>query len=137
MRRSIVSQARRIQQTDRLSSNVEEFGQTPGDGFPWTKVGFGRAISGNTVTIYPGEVQYRTDEPVSTIESDRTFSTNGDFYIAVEYTYLTKSAVIGSLASTKPCSSADVFRKWLYQFRKTDDGVELLYTGWFLNIHIE
>jgi len=89
---------------------------TRGGGFSWSEIPFGYSISGTTVTIYAGEVQYQTDEPKTSIETTRTISSDNS-YIAVEFTYKTRSIAIGSATTTKPCSEAKVFRKWLWRFR--------------------
>lgn len=100
--------------------------------FPWSKLRFGYTISGTTVTLKAGEVQWGRHDPVEL--GDTNFVITADLqYIGIEFTYSSTAPTITALGPsvTKTNFKSDdlAFRTWIFQWRLVSGVVSLYRIG--------
>ena len=90
-------------------------GFSGGQGFPWgSRWPFGISISGDDVTVYPGNLEVGGTVLTSALNTI-TITGDGQF-IGLEYDRGAGTLVVTGPHNSRPVSSADVYRTALYVF---------------------
>jgi hypothetical protein len=101
---------------------------TGGSSFPWSKLCFGYTLSGATVTIMAGEVQWGLVE-IIVAETGPITLTLDYSYIGVETNGSTASIIGPSTARADFRTDSTYRRTWLYQFRLSGGRASLYRIG--------
>lgn len=95
--------------------------------FPWHKLEFGYSVSGNVVTIFPGQIEWG-EQSLITEETDVTIALDYS-YVGIEAYFdggqLTAAIIGPSTARTDFYPTSTKYRRALYQFRLVSGAVTL------------